>query len=84
MTSKDNLYLEAIEFRKVREIYDAIGPNARRLWIEIGERLVLGAKTYGDFDLGRDWAKEAHEEDLDGVVYRMAQILYERGQHVGK
>ena len=43
----------------------------------ITERLQTGLKAYGPLDVhdGRDWLKEALEEDLDACIYRACRLM---------
>lgn len=44
------------------------------LWLEIGKRLLVGQRQYGDFTFHtKDLDKEGAEELMDYIVYRAAQ-----------
>jgi hypothetical protein len=49
-----------------------LGPNALAVLEEIAERLSRGA-SMGDFDNGRDMARESFEEMLDRLVYEIVR-----------
>jgi hypothetical protein len=55
--------------------YTQLGPNAQRVLLMIADRLVKGAKQYGDFDADRDWVHEAFEEACDQTVYLAIRAL---------
>jgi hypothetical protein len=55
--------------------YTLLGPNAQRVLLLIADRLVKGAKQYGDLDDTRDWQHEAVEELVDACVYLARQLL---------
>ena len=57
-----------------------LGPNGRKVLQLLADRLVLGHERYGDFDDGRDFTREALEEDLDGIVYRAATLIAKAGK----
>jgi hypothetical protein len=73
---------EAIELAKLVQIFCSLGPRARTLFTEIGQRLVKGAREHGDFDPTekRDWTQEALEEDLDACIYRTLDTLERAGR----
>jgi hypothetical protein len=62
---------ETASLDRLLEATKPLGPNALRLLADIAERLAKGAREHGDFETARDWDKEAREEDLDGIVYRV-------------
>lgn len=59
---------------ELREHWERLGPNARRVLVALASRLAMGAKKYGDFPI-RKWTREAAEEALDGCVYLTAELL---------
>jgi hypothetical protein len=65
---------------RVTVAMETLGPNAIRVLADIADRLVRGAKEYGDFETERDWIKEAYEEELDNVIYRTMQIMSREGK----
>ncbi len=62
------------------EIYVDLGPNARRILLEVAKRLDIG-RTHGDFETPHDWNKEKREELLDFLVYEIADTLKMGGPH---
>lgn len=66
--------LDPAAIAKLVESYTKLGPRGRLVLASVAERLVLGAKQYGDFDT-RDWRKEANEELLDFLVYETVARL---------
>lgn len=56
------------------EIYVNLGPNARRILLEVARRLEIGL-AHGDFEKPHNWKKEKREELLDFVVYEIADTL---------
>lgn len=64
--------------RLVNQIAD-FGGYELDLVEEFCQRLILGHERYGDLILGgREFRREATEEDSDWLVYRVAMILAER------
>ena len=65
----------------VSAIASQLEPDALRVWLRIGERLIQGRRDYGDLDLERDqrdFGAEAQEESLDMAVYLACGL--ERGR----
>ena len=57
----------------VRDIH-VLGPRACRILTMQAQRLAAGA-SYGDFEKGRKWGKEALEETIDQLHYMSAALL---------
>jgi hypothetical protein len=61
-----------------------LGPDERRVVLEVAERLVAGRKAYGPLGIandGRDFNREAGDELLDAVAYLAMETL--RGRRDG-
>ncbi len=72
--------IDRADWNKLLEIWQGIGPTARRVLLMIGERLLMGRRQYNDdFDKPRDWDAEATFEDLDSVIYRTVKIVKRQG-----
>lgn len=59
-------------------VYNYIGPNAKKILLDMARRLEKGAVQYGDFDganANRDWDQETYEEHLDALVYQAVKRL---------
>lgn len=62
------------ELQQLIAAWETIGPNARKILLQLAGRLVIG-KTHGDFTAPHDWDRETAEEELDGAIYRAAKLL---------
>lgn len=58
----------------INEIWERLQPEARALWSDIGERLLIGQERYGGFKFGEhDLDQMALEELEDFLVYIVAK-----------
>lgn len=65
---------------RLERVNDALSAEACELWVEIGERLVMGQKNYGGFKFAEyDLDQMAKEEIEDWIVYIMAKRLLTKG-----
>ena len=56
-------------------------PHALFVLLEIAQRMVVGQAEYGALNLDtdtRDFHREAHEEDMDSLVYRTMDFVKKR------
>ena len=59
---------------RVEDIAETLSKEAYELWVEIGERLVMGQKNYGGFKFAEyDLEKMKREEIEDWIVYLFVQ-----------
>lgn len=59
---------------RAREILAALMPEAGELWMEIGERLLVGQERYGGFKFSEyDLDQMSQEEIADFLVYISAK-----------
>lgn len=59
---------------------EELGPAERRLLGLVEERLMMGQKLYGAFDVGsKNWDVEALEEIADALVYLGARSMQMEG-----
>lgn len=65
-------------FLKLLEAWTQLGRDEREVLVEIASRLLMGQRTYGPFDIGRDtrdFLKESSEELFDNAVYMAAEVI---------
>lgn len=61
---------------QVKAVWWEMGEKERALWLEIGERLVVGMKRYGGFKFAEyDLDQMAKEEIADFLVYISAKYM---------
>ena len=60
-------YADQIDY--LWNVFARLGPNGKRVLMQVAKRLEIGAGKYGDFVDSRDMDKEAREELLDAIIY---------------
>jgi hypothetical protein len=64
--------------QRLVEICGELGTEELRVLILVAERLRIGQRRYGRFDLatdGRDWYAEAADEIADALVYAACGLM---------
>jgi hypothetical protein len=64
---------------ELRVIFASIGPNGKRVMLEVCRRIKRGHDTYGDFPK-RAWSQERRDELFDAMVYEVAEDLQRDGR----
>jgi hypothetical protein len=60
---------------RAKELLEALQPEAGKLWMDIGERLLVGQERYGGFKFSEyDLEQMAREEIEDFIVYIVAKM----------
>lgn len=67
---KGRIEIRNYDEEELKDIFKYLGPNGKKVLLDVAKRLKIGMDKYGDFtDETKNMDNEAREELVDAIVY---------------